>query len=689
MRHRNVWICLLTALLLAAAVFAGKKEAEGDLSISAVVTAGDRTERISCWKESSDAMFVFLPSYAQLEQVRLRVGRDDVYEIDGQPLVDGMSCGSFEPGVAYGLKAHHEEVEFNGTITFVRSGNVETLYLDVASGSMEHIHEVKGNEEPATMRLYGTDGQLLYRGNVESVNGRGYSSWKREKKPYSLELMAEADLLGMGAAKKWILQANAMDPSNLRNKIVYEFAEMVGLASPDCEWVDLYLNGEYAGLYLLCERNEIHPQRVNIPEKGSFLVAKDWPWRFREAERPYFMTENNAALRIHYADMDTDTLQAIWQTAENAILAEDGTDPATGKNWQELIDLNSWAKKYLVEEVFGNVDGTTLSQFFYYDGSAPEKKIYAGPVWDYDLSMGNALSVPENGEQMFFANRAGIYGSPWPWALYQKEEFYDALTEQYETVFRPLLRRLLGTEVEEYAAKISAAAAMNRIRWDGIEAEEETQTILGYMNKRMAFLDSLWIEGDPYCIVEVRDGGDLSHWYVVRQGETMPRLKTYVNNEDTIYYGWYYLGTNEPVDFSRPVEKDMVIYLRYEENAQAEISEQEELTAQEKPETAGAQAEEKAQAQAALQEETAEQETQKAENQQAEPIVRETEEVEMQQEELTEETEALETEGPTEKEHLSLLRLSPLILFLLMLAAVFLAGLWQAGRDGSKTFRRC
>lgn len=673
MRHRNVWICLLTALLLAAAVFAGKKEAEGDLSISAVVTAGDRTEKISVWKESSDTMFVFLPSYARLEQVRLQVGRDDVYEIGGRPLVDGMSCGGFETGVAYGLTAHHEEVEFNGTITFVQSGNVETLYLDVVSGSMEHIHEVKGNEEPAVMRLYGTDGQLLYRGNVESVNGRGHSSWKREKKPYSLELMAEADLLGMGTAKKWILQANAMDPSNLRNKIAYGFAEAAGIPAPDCEWVDLYLNGEYAGLYLLCERNEIHPQRVDIPEEGSFLVVKDWPWRFREDERPYFMTENNAALRIHYADMDTDMLQAIWQTAENAILAEDGTDPATGKNWQELIDLNSWAKKYLVEEIFGNVDGTTLSQFFYYDGSDPEKKIYAGPVWDYDLSMGNTISVPENGEQMFFANRAGIYGSPWPWALYQKEAFHDALTEQYETVFRPLLGRLLETEVEEYAAKISAAAAMNRIRWDGTEAEEETRAILDYMNKRMAFLDSLWIGGDPYCIVEVRDDGDFPHWYAVRQGETMPRLKTYVSDENTVYHGWYYRETNEPVDFSRPVEKDMTVYLRYEENAQTEVSAPEEAAAQEAPEEEKAQAEEGTQKQAVPQEEAAVQETEKTEVQQEEPAM---------------ETEAVRTEEPAGAEGPSLLRLSPLILFLLILAAVSLAGLYQMGSGGRNIFRR-
>ena len=70
----------------------------------------------------------------------------------------------------------------------------------------------------------------------------------------------------MGAAKKWILLANAFDASNINNKMAYDFAAKAGCAyTPECRWVDLYLNGAYTGLYLLSERNEVDSQRVDIP----------------------------------------------------------------------------------------------------------------------------------------------------------------------------------------------------------------------------------------------------------------------------------------------------------------------------------------------------------------------------------------------------------------------------------------
>lgn len=157
----------------------------------------------------------------------------------------------------------------------------------------------------------------------------------------------------MGKAKKWILLANAYDSSHLRNKIVLDASAAVGPPyTPECRWVDLYLNGEYAGLYLLTERNEVDSQRVDIAGNGSFLVSKDWETRFISRKRTYFTTDSHAALRILYSDISTEELKSTWQSAENAILAEDGIDPVTGKSWQELIDMDSWVRRFLIEEVF-------------------------------------------------------------------------------------------------------------------------------------------------------------------------------------------------------------------------------------------------------------------------------------------------------------------------------------------------
>ena len=547
------------------ALFALKKESEGPLTISALVTTEGKTEQVDCMWSNAGELCLFLPGYTDLSQVRLQVSGEGQYRLGEQPLENGMSCADFVFDYPYSLTDAAGELPFEISVRFVRSGGVDTLFLDVASGSMESIHASKENQERGSLRWYSPDGQLEYLGNLDAVSGRGHSSWNENKKSYNLELSSAADLLNMGSAQKWVLQANAMDTTELRNKIVYDSAEAVGLAySPDCNWVDLYLNGEYAGLYLLCERNEVHTERVDISREDSFLVAKDWEWRFQEQGKPYILTEGNVALRVHYADMDLQTLQAVWQSAENAILAEDGIDPVTGKSWLELIDLESWVKKYLIEEVFANLDGTALSQFYYYDGSSESGKIYAGPVWDYDLTMGNGAAEPN----MFFGNRYGIYGSPWPNALYQKEEFYSEVKEQYVTVFRPMLQQLLEGGIAEYASRVEQAAAMSQLRWYGADTAARTEEMLAYMTQRMEFLDSLWIEEQEYCLVQVYGYGGAVNCYAVEPGGSMPVLQEYESNETTTFYGWQYKDLWTPVDFDRPVYEDTEIVLVYEDNPQ-------------------------------------------------------------------------------------------------------------------------
>ncbi len=331
MRFGKVFICTITALFLALAAFVGLKETESDHSFTAQI-AGQ--ERIVSWQTYDGNAYLFLPGYAELSQVTLHVSREGLYTIGDIPVTDGMNADVFQIGQTYSLDTAPNVETDAETFTFVRSGGVATLFADVRSGSMDRIHGDKEETEAGFVRLYLPDGSLSHSADLLSLSGRGNSTWNRDKKSYNMELRLEADLLGMGEAKKWILLSNAMDPTHLRNKIVYDFAADAGLAfSPDGRWVDLYLNGEYAGLYLLSERNEVHENRVNLAENGSFLVSKDWEWRFEEAGNPYILTDAGAALRIYHAGMEEEMLKSIWQSAENAILAADGVDPVTGKHW--------------------------------------------------------------------------------------------------------------------------------------------------------------------------------------------------------------------------------------------------------------------------------------------------------------------------------------------------------------------
>lgn len=565
-RFSKIVVLALTMIFGAAALLVARKGAEFRMNekvlFSVEVTSEYGQERIESWRSDEAEFFIFLPSYADLAKTKLYQNRPGEVTIDGEPIINGMTCENFQWNAPYELTCRIAG-EFPETrITFLKSDNIPTMYIDTRSGNMDYIHKKKGNEETGKVRLYTDDGKIDYAGNLDKISGRGNVTWSvSAKKPYSIVLQNAGNLLEMGAAQNWILLANAIDDTNLRNKIVLDFAKTMEMSySPQCEWINLYLNGEYAGLYLLCERNEVHPERVNLAPNGSFLVSEELEERLKMDDHPYLVTEHNIPLRIRYASAPTDEIRNVFQSAENAILAENGIDPVTGKSWQELIDAESWAKKYLLEEVFANVDGGRVSQFYYWNGD----KIYAGPVWDYDLTMGINLSwdtftyVPE----MFYANRPGDDGAAWFWVLYGKQEFYDRVTELYQKEFQPLLVDFLETEVPQYAAEIAASAGMNAVRWAAGDFGMAVEDLQEYLSRRMEFLDAVWTRNEEYYMVRIYLEKEPPLCYAVCPGAHMAELLETVNMGGTV--SWYLAETGEPFDPEQPIYKDTDVFFRIE-----------------------------------------------------------------------------------------------------------------------------
>lgn len=578
MRHKKTIVWLLTGLFLAGALLTGfvSRTDSVTLPFDLRLTAGGNTEQIRPWQNGSGEYYFFLPGYGDLSQTWIVWESSGTLSVDGTPIEDGMTCDVLQTDTPVEVLWEIGGTEHRFTVTILRSGELPALYLDVKSGSMDYIHQEKNNKESGTLRLYDADGTLTQALDMEHLESRGNSTTGRQKKPYNLQLREDADLLGMGAAARWVLLANSFDDSHLRNKAVFDFAREIGLGyAPESRWVDLYVNGDYAGIYLLCERNEVHPQRLNLAGEGSFLVSKEWEWRMEEQGQHFVMTQDQTALRVHYSDLEDGALTAALQSAENAILAPDGIDPVTGKTRAELIDLDSWVKKYLIEEVFGNVDGGTLSQFFYRDGAG---KLCAGPVWDYDLSMGNSIAYPAHAPNMFFANREGTHGSAWYPALYNDPEFYGRILEIYEEQFIPALNTLLTDTIPGYAAFLAEAAAMDAVRWTTqwhtVDPAGETERILSYMERRMAFLNSIWLEGEAYNTVLVDIGNGIVMRYAVKPGETLPQLPVYEDTPETDYQGWYLTLTDTPFDPEQPVWEDTEVTLKFapvpgEETAEA------------------------------------------------------------------------------------------------------------------------
>lgn len=573
-----IYIITIFFVVLAAVIGYGQIKSMDFTPFYFEVAAGDARERIEYWENADGDLYVFLPSYASMQEVYINLETSKDIFLNYELLSEGMSCEGYGLNEWYELSVGSAEHETTQKLMFVQSANVATMYIQTRSGDMDYIYRKKGNEESGNMTLYHTDGSVVFAGDMNSLKGRGNSTWTQfEKKPFALKLENAVDLLGMGEAEKWILLANADDPSNMRNKMVYDYADAVGLLySPDSQWVDLYLNGEYAGLYLLCERIEIHEERVDInaPDNsgsGSYIVSMEMAERMEEAGTSFVVTGMGQPLRINeppkVSEELTNNIRTQWQSVENAILAQDGIDPVSGKSYTELIDLNSWVDKYLVEEIFASVDACYLSQYFYSEGTDGGNVVYAGPVWDYDHAVAREEFLEPDA---LIANRqfvkVGVY-TPWFYNLYRKEEFYNRLTEVYADKHVEQIDVLIEEKIPSYAEEIKVASEMNQIRWFGSSDETldtEVAIITKFLSERKEFLNSVWLENREYYTVSVDSGlGGVFLYYAVSPGECMKELPD-LPEFDTMYFaGWYVKETNQVFDITQPITGDTEIYAKW------------------------------------------------------------------------------------------------------------------------------
>ena len=176
---------------------------------------------------------------------------------------DCLESGSLWQAQALGRK---DEVLEEAELVIYCARDVATLYVNTESGSLEALDTDQSVREQCRYLVCRADGSRDVSGRCE-IHGRGNSSWKEDKKQYSLNLASERSILGMDNARKFALIANTSDPSFLRNKTTYDLAVLTGMpSSPQCAFVNVYFNGEYHGLYLMAQRPNAKDGSVHIAE---------------------------------------------------------------------------------------------------------------------------------------------------------------------------------------------------------------------------------------------------------------------------------------------------------------------------------------------------------------------------------------------------------------------------------------
>ena len=501
--------------------------------------------------------YVFLPSYAELEELTVAMSSGQRISLGGVTLSNGMTCGEFvlETAYPFEINGRHE-----ASLWFYKSDNVATMYIDTATGSMKKIHEDKNYEENASVTLYTEDGEINFHNESNTLKGRGNATWKYDKRPYSLMLSSPADLLNMGTATNWVLLANVADETNLNNYLVFDLASRVGFPwTPECRYVDLYLNGEYSGLYLLAEKVEVGVNRLNIdPTTGDYLFKFDYSERWNTLRNP-FLTNTGRTVEISYPEIlqQTDYTNALSQVNRMEQVILSGVDLHTEKT----IDLDSWVRRYLIDEISANIDADIASSYFYFvDGV-----FYAGPIWDYDMSWGNSNRNQEpNSFIAKNAKKSETFASPYYSALYENESFYNRMIEIYRSEFLPLLQQMVDDEIHNLSLRISNATQMNSIRWRSVydtlqswnpKTVRNTADLIAYLDHRISFLNNAWLENTDFCTVqfELTSGG--TYWNIsVPRGSLLET--SYVDLESTV---WIDSSTQEIYDFSQPIMGDLIL----------------------------------------------------------------------------------------------------------------------------------
>lgn len=473
--------------------------------------------------------------------------------------------------------AEAEAARYAGeNVEILQSENLAAVEIDTQSGSLDYISEDKANTEAGRMRVVLPDGSVSCEAKIEEIRTRGNSTWALDKKAFQIKLSQKADLFGMGEAKTWILLANGFDETGIRNTIALQMAADAGLAyTPECEPVDLYCNGEYQGSYLLCEKVQAGEARVDIG--GGFLIERELQDRYERdvylEGRSGFQTERGDYYLIESPKEPTqeqvEWIRNLMQEAEDAAFAQDGVNPDTKKAWSDYLDRDSFVRKYLLEEITKNYDGGVTSAFYYVPEG--EEKIYAGPVWDYDVIFGNTtLDEMSSNPEGITELADHIYSTDLYMALMDQEDFRQEVFTCFEQVYLPLLEELLESGIDELAAQTKASIAMDHIRWRRMdnryqyyESYEDNLRYLKYfVEKRTEFLKEVWIGGEIYRTVTLQVEGNVWRKFYVKDGALLGEVPSPFLN-DCLFIGWY-RSDGKKYDPYRPVYEDMTFDARWQ-----------------------------------------------------------------------------------------------------------------------------
>ena len=326
-----------------------------------------------------------------------------------------------------------------------------------------------------------------------TVRGRGNSSFKMPKYGMKLEFTDKVSLFGMPKNRDWALVANFGDKTHLRNYMMSRLSEWLGAKyTPRMQFVEVYLNRNYMGLYLLTETVKVGKNRVNIDENDTtFLIEKEDSKKF---DPPYVLTDNLYYYHIKSPknpSAETEDLLLDHLNAFESFMMEQYRHKST--EILDWLDIDDYLLFYWVQEYSKNEDGNyARSVFMTWKKGEP---IHFGPLWDFDLAFGNASRERnQSPEDWYIRNyRLNYY-------IMRNSIVKDAAID-YWNYHRETFRALIDS-IPVYRAIIEKAIDNEYRRWpvigntenwalkDPYESyDEAVEVMTDWMKKRFKWID--------------------------------------------------------------------------------------------------------------------------------------------------------------------------------------------------------
>ena len=320
-----------------------------------------------------------------------------------------------------------------------------------------------------------------------TIRGRGNTSWTdMPKKSYKIEFQKKQTILGMPKDKDWALIANYADKTLMKNYITYKLSSWLKADySPQCNFVELYLNHKYLGVYLIVETLKVNKNRINYIDKtNSFLAEFDVHYKAKDVVT--FLEDESKPVTIHSPKLANDSTSSVLKNhldSLNELIISNNYSKDTLKKW---IDLQSYFLFYWIQEFSENRDGNfSTSVFFTWIPGSPIKM---GPLWDFDLAYnGHPNELTKDPKAWFIRN---YY---WNTSLFTKD-FFKKEANSFWDNHRHSFKQIIDS-IEVYRNELKLPAKNNFKKWPilkDISSRYHTQSFDSYQ----AAVDSLkkWVQ---------------------------------------------------------------------------------------------------------------------------------------------------------------------------------------------------